>query len=243
MKHSSVIGLSTSTLLTAILINACSPKEQIVSNPSSFELLQTRIINPTCATAGCHASNADNSFKQHGLVLEQSVAYNNLVGVMPVNSSSKTDGHLRVKAFKSMESLFYHKLNWDNSHHGGKKYGLPMPLGSTALSVGQIEFVRRWIEAGAPREGEVVDATLLDDKTPSNVPDSVFEPLNTPTQEGADGFQLKVEKFTVSPNFERELFVRRNIGNATEIYINRIKLKSRPNSHHMVLYDFRDRKN
>ena len=43
----------------------------------------------------------------------------------------------------------------------------PMPLGGTALSVGQIEFVRRWIEAGAPKTGEVADAKLLDDTTPS----------------------------------------------------------------------------
>ena len=148
MKYSSIVILSASTLLTVMLINAFSPKEQIVSNPSSFELMQAKIITPTCATAGCHASNADNSFKQHGLVLEQSVAYANLVGVVPANALSKADGHLRVKAFKSMESLLYHKLNWNAAHHGGKKYGLPMPLGSTALSVGQIEFVRRWIEAG-----------------------------------------------------------------------------------------------
>ncbi len=242
MKYSSIVILSASTLLATMLINACSPKEQIVSNPSSFELMQAKIITPTCATAGCHASNADNSFKQHGLVLEQSVAYANLVGVSPVNALSKADGHLRVKAFKSMESLLYHKLNWNADHHGGKKYGLPMPLGNTALSVGQIEFVRRWIEAGAPKVGEVADATLLDDKTPSDVTDATFEPMKTPKQEGVDGFQLVVDKFTVNPNFERELFVRRNVGNATDVYINRIKLKSRPNSHHMVIYDFRDKK-
>ena len=66
--------------------------------------------------------------------------------------------------------------------------------------------------------------------------------MKTPKQEGVDGFQLVVDKFTVNPNFERELFVRRNVGNATDVYINRIKLKSRPNSHHMVIYDFRDKK-
>jgi hypothetical protein len=54
-----------------------------------------------------------------------------------------------------------------------------------------------------------------------------------------DGFQLKVDKFEVAPNFERELFVRRMIGNTAEIYVNRIKLQSRSNSHHMVLYDYR----
>ena len=210
---------------------------------SSFGLIQDKILTPTCATSGCHASTADGTFKQHGLVLEKSVAYENLVGVTPFNVLSKGDGHLRVKAYKSLESLLFHKLNWDLSHHGGKQYGTPMPLGSTALYLGQVEFIRRWIEAGAPKTGEVADAKLLDDKTPSVSITDNFVAMNTPQQEGLVGFQLKVEKFTVQPNFERELFVRKNVGNTTEIYVNRIKLQSRPNSHHMVLYDFSSNQN
>jgi Copper type II ascorbate-dependent monooxygenase, C-terminal domain len=230
-----------------LIITACS-KQSIdtpdsVTQVSSFSLMQDKILTPTCATSGCHASTSDGSFKQHGLVLEKSVAYENLVGITPVNLLSKADGHLRVKAFKSLESLFYHKLTWDATHHGGKQYGLPMPLGSTALSVGQIEFVRRWIEAGAPKVGEVADAKLLDDKTPSVSVIDNFKAMSSPKTEGVDGFQLKVDKFEVAPNFERELFVRRMVGNTAEIYINRIKLQSRPNSHHMVLYDYRSSAN
>jgi hypothetical protein len=226
-----------------LIITACS-KQSIdtpspVSEVSSFNLMQDKILTPSCATAGCHASMNDNSFKEHGLVLEKSVSYRNLVGITPINALSKADGHLRVKAYKSLESLLYHKLNWDAVHHGGKQYGLPMPLGSTALSVGQIEFVRRWIEAGAPATGEVADAKLLDDKTPSVSVTDDFKAMSSPKTEGVDGFQLKVDKFEVAPNFERELFVRRMIGNTSEIYVNRIKLQSRPNSHHMVLYDYR----
>lgn len=235
------ITILAGALLT---ISACTKKSIDDTTPvavSSFGLMQDRILTPTCATSGCHASMSDATFKQHGLVLEKSVAYENLVGVVPLNALSKADGHLRVKAYKSLESLLYHKLNWDISHHGGQQYGSPMPLGSTALTVGQIEFVRRWIEAGAPKTGEVVDAKLLDDKTPSVSTNDDFKAIGTPQSEGVDGYQLKVDKFTVQPNFERELFVRRNIGNTADIYVNRIKLQSRPNSHHMVLYDFRDR--
>ncbi|MES2518790.1 MAG: hypothetical protein V4585_11820 [Bacteroidota bacterium] len=231
---------------TFLIISACSKKSIDSTDPvviSSFSLMQDRILTPTCATSGCHASVSDATFKEHGLVLEKSVAYQNLVGVVPFNALSKADGHLRVKAYKSLESLLYHKLNWDAAHHGGKQYGSPMPLGSTALSVGQIEFVRRWIEAGAPQTGEVVDSKLLDDKTPSVSVNDDFSAMKTPKAEGVDGYQLKVDKFTVQSNFERELFVRRSVGNTAEIYVNRIKLQSRANSHHMVLYDFRDRTN
>ncbi len=230
-----------------LIITACSKQSIDTPNPvtevASFSLIQDKIFTPTCATSGCHASNADNSFKQHGLVLEKSVAYENLVGVSPVNALSKSDGHLRIKAFKSLESLLYHKLEWNSVHHGGKQYGLPMPLGSTALTIGQIEFVRQWIEAGAPKTGKVADEKLLDDKTPSVSVVDDFKAMSSPKTEGVVGFQLKVDKFEVAPNFERELFVRRMIGNTSEIYVNRIKLQSRPNSHHMVLYDYRSTAN
>lgn len=237
----------TIILGTFLIITACSKQSIDTPNPvaeiASFSLIQDKIITPTCATSGCHASTSDGSFKQHGLVLEKSVAYANLVGISPVNALSKADGHLRVKAFKSLESLLYHKLEWNSVHHGGKQYGLPMPLGSTALTVGQIEFVRQWIEAGAPKTGKVADEKLLDDKTPSVSVIDNFKAMNSPKTEGVDGFQLKVDKFEVASNFERELFVRRNVGNTSAVYINRIKLQSRPNSHHMVLYDFRNTAN
>lgn len=232
------------TISGLLIITACSKKMVDTVEPinvSSFSLMQDKIFTPSCAISGCHISNTDATFRQHGLILEKSVAYENLLGVSPANELSKADGHLRVKAFKSLESLLYHKLNWDVAHHGGKQYGLPMPLGKAALSIGQIEFVRRWIEAGAPKTGEVADAKLLDDKTPSVSTTDDFKPMSSPQAEGVDGYQLKVDKFSVAANFERELFVRRNVGNTSDIYVNKIKLQSRQNSHHMVLYDYQDR--
>jgi hypothetical protein len=233
------------TISGLLIMTACSKKTvdtvEPINNVSSFSMMQDKIFTPSCAISGCHASNTDATFRQHSLILEKSVTYQNLVGVTPVNELSKTDGHLRVKAFKSLESLLFHKLYWNVAHHGGKQYGLPMPLGSNALSVGQIEFVRRWIEAGAPKTGEVADAKLLDDTTPSVSTNDNFKAMSTPQAEGVDGYQLKVDKFSVASNFERELFVRRNVGNTSDIYVNKIKLQSRQNSHHMVLYDYRDR--
>ena len=246
MKKNYYKGIVLTISFLAIL-SGCTKKANedtpIATEVSSFSLMQDRILTPTCATSGCHASTADGSFKQHGLVLEKSVAYENLVGVTPFNALSKADGHLRVKAYKSLESLLFHKLNWDLSHHGGKQYGTPMPLGSTALYLGQIEFIRRWIEAGAPKTGTVADAKLLDDKTPSVSATDDFVAMKTPQEEGLAGYQMKVDKFTVQPNFEREIFVRKNVGNTDEIYISRIKLQSRSNSHHMVLYDFSNKSN
>jgi Copper type II ascorbate-dependent monooxygenase, C-terminal domain len=204
---------------------------------ASFALLQQKILTTSCATQGCHASEKDASFNQHGLVLTDGVAYQNLVGVAPKNSSALTDGLKRVTAFNSLQSLLYHKLSPDAaSHHAGKQYGNPMPLGSNLLSAGQVEFVRRWIEAGAPKEGNVADPALLDDKTPITSTSTTFTPLDKPAI-GA-GYQLTTGQFDVAPNFERELFIRRDINNPVETYVNRIQIKMRANSHHFIAYGF-----
>jgi hypothetical protein len=208
---------------------------------ASFDLVQDKFLTPSCATSGCHLSEKDGSFAQHGLVLAKGLAYGNLVGAPSLNSAALAKSMPRVKKFASNESLLYHKLNWDLSHHGLANYGAPMPLGGKPITKGQLAFVQKWIDAGAPSAGEVVDPTVLDDATPSYVEDANFSPLPSPAEEGKSGVQLKVERFVVPPNFERELFVRRPINNPAPIYVSRIKLKSRANSHHMVIYDFRNK--
>ncbi len=222
-----------------IFMLGCKEKE---SEPgtieiASFDLIQDRILTPTCATAGCHASEQDNTFNQHGLVLTKGKSYANLLNIMARQPDAKAEGMKRVKPYKAMESLLYHKLNWDVSHHTGKQYGLPMPLGGTPLSIGQIEFVRRWIEAGASDRGNGVDTTLLNDKTPSYV--AVFTGLQAPAP--GFGFQIKLDAFPITPSFEREFFQRKLVGNAEDQYVNRVQVLMRPGSHHFILYDFSDK--
>ncbi len=236
-------------IVLVLLFSACSKQAvepELSPNPSgsiisSFDLIQDRIFTPSCATAGCHLAATDASFAQHGLVLAKSAAYSQLVGVTAKNPNALLNKILRVTKFQSTQSLLYHKLNWDAAHHSSIDYGVPMPLGGKPLSVGQLKFIQNWIEAGAPEKGEVADAKLLDDTTPSYAVSSEFSPLSEPSVEGKEGIQLKVEKFSIAPNFERELFVRKPLNNAAPVYISRIKLKSRPNSHHMVLYDFQNK--
>lgn len=233
------LGLSAGVmalLLTLVSCTKTTPEAPAPVEVSSFDLIQQKILTPSCATSGCHLSDKDITYIQHGLVLAAGVAYQNLVGVDPKNSDAKTDGLKRVKAYASLESLLYHKLSTSASHHAGRQYGNPMPLGGTALPDGQIEFVRRWIEAGAPKTGTVADASLLDDKTVTTV---AYEPLPVPAT-GA-GYQLAVPLFDIQPNFERELFTRKMVGNTQDIYVNRYETKMRSGSHHFVAYDFQNK--
>ena len=230
-------------LVVGVLALSCS-KNGIVNEAlkpnevATFDLIQDRILTPTCAQSGCHASETDGAFRQHGLLLTKGKAYDYLVGKDPKNALALEDKFKRVTPFSALTSLFYHKLNWDGAgHHAGRSYGNPMPLGGTALFNGQIEFIRRWIESGAPRTGNVADTTLLKDRTPSYNAAS-FVGLEPP--KAGEGLQLRLTDFTVQPNFERELFVRQAVGNQTELFVNRIAIKMRPGSHHFILYSFRN---
>src|SRR5205085_479703 len=100
------------------------------------------------------------------------------------------------------------------------------------LSIGQLEFVRQWIAAGAPKTGVVADASLLLNR--SAQVSQPFAPLLPPPS--GSGYQLKVDQFNVSANFERELFNYRKVGNTADVYVSRIETSMRPFSHHFVLY-------
>ena len=198
-----------------------------VVGAASFAQIQTTILTPSCATSNCHVGTG----AQGGLALTADVAYENLVGVKPVNPNAITDGLKRVMVGKPDSSLLYHKLVFPTGHHA-HDYGNPMPTGTSGLSVGQLEFVRQWIAAGAPKTGEVANATLLVDKAPQTT--QPFEPLPVPA--AGTGFQLKVDRFDVGANFERELFNYRKVGNTADVYVSRIEMSMRPFSHHFVLY-------
>ncbi len=234
---SAVFTLGFGFIMVSCTKNATT--DPVVKTVNSYDLIQNRIFEKSCATSGCHASEADASFKQHGLVLAAGKAYENLIDKDPYNQNAKDDKYKRIIPFNSLSSLLFHKLNWNAaSHHSGKDYGNPMPLGGTALSVGQIEFVRRWIEAGAPRTGSVADTSLLNDKTPSYI--ETFVGLEPPKV--GEGVQMVLNRFDVAPNFERELFQRKAAGNTEDLYVNRVQIKMRQGSHHFILYSFRDMK-
>ena len=195
----------------------------------SFAKIQAQILSPSCATANCHVG----ATAQAGLILTPDVAYEQLVGVAPTNPNAMADGLRRVMAGKPDSSLLYHKLVFPPGHHA-HDYGNSMPSGTLGLTVGQLEYVRQWIAAGAPKTGNVADSTLLTDKSAQTT--QPFAPLVAPP--AGTGFQMKVDKFDVSANFERELFDYRKVGNTSDIYVSRIQTSMRPFSHHFVLYTF-----
>lgn len=235
MKHFSLyIATAFFCIGTLTLVNSCQ-QQAVEQQLDTFQILQNQILEKSCATSGCHASPTDGSFKQHGLVLEKSVAFANLVNALPMNSNAKKDGLLRVKPFKADQSLLFHKLQQAPADHHSADYGTPMPLGLPPLRNGQIEFIRRWIEAGAPEKGSVVDEAVLKD---TSITYPKFEALALPA--AGQGLQMGLPQFEVAPKFEREFFYYKAVGNKEPLLVNRIEIKMRAGSHHFILYGFAD---
>ena len=232
------VAILASTVLLACggdSSGSAAPNAPVVPTPTasvaSFAQIQTTILTPSCATSNCHVGTAP----QAGLDLSDANggAYDRLVGVAPTNPNALNDGLKRVMAGKPDSSLLYHKLVFPPGHHA-HDYGNPMPTGTAGLSVGQLEFVRQWIAAGAPRTGVVADASLLASKVSQTT--QPFVALAPPA--AGTGVQLKVDQFDVNANFERELFTYRKLGNTSDMYVSRIETSMRPFSHHFVLYTF-----
>ncbi len=214
---------------SAIFFSSCKTETPVQATAnSSFQKLQDKVLTKACA--GCHTENTDYAL-QSGLILDADVAYQNLIGIPAHYSNAKSDGLLLVKPGSADSSFFYMKIH---AIPQGKDYGILMPLGSPALTVGQQEFIREWINAGAPKTGIVANDSLLDDTT--HYPTPAFTPLAAPAS--GTGYQVTSGTFDVGSNFEREIFVYRDLGNPVPIYVNHIHEKMRPNSHHLVLYTF-----
>ncbi|NJO25443.1 MAG: hypothetical protein HC867_06275 [Bacteroidia bacterium] len=223
-------------LSTSVLIPSCkkNPGTADATKQDTWKIIQDKILTPSCAKSGCHSSVADATYIQHNLILSTTDAYNNLINTTPKNAAAVTDGLVRVKPGDYSKSFLYHKIDCNTGHHSAN-YGATMPLGSQYLTNGQIEFIKQWIMKGAAKTGSIVDETILNDSVVCTVP---FVPLDPPA--AGEGFQLKIDPFTIGANTEREVFMNRVTPNTSAVYVNKYTMRGRPNSHHFVLYGFQN---
>jgi len=219
-------------------ISAPEPAPEPEPINSTWELIQQKIFDANCVS--CHS--AGTSFaRQSGLVLTKDVAYKQLINVPPMNQAAAADGLVRVgtRGMESVEKSFlWEKVNAPNQDHlyaDHPHYGAIMPLGGQSLTYGELELIRRWIVAGAPETGKVVDAAVLNNKDRYE-PSKEFKALPQP----AKGLQLRLGPFEVAANYERELLYYSPLNYSEDVFIKRVEVAMRPGSHHFLLYAFQD---
>ena len=147
-------------LFSAGLVVSCKkdPTTTPIVTTNSFDLMQQKILTPSCGVVGCHNSTADRTYSQHKLVLMGTEVHTQLFNGSVANAQAIAAGLKQIVPSDTAKSFFFQKLIFNQSRH---KYGSAMPLGADLLSAKQIEFVRQWILAGAPKTGDVADKTLL----------------------------------------------------------------------------------
>jgi len=199
----------------------------------TFQLIQQMIFTPKCT--GCHS--AGTSFaKQSGLVLTEDTAYEQLLNRKPSNRAAANDGLLLVgdKGFISLQnSLLWEKINAEEQEHfhtDHLQYGSLMPLGNFPLTKGEIELIRLWILAGAPKNSIVADPIVLEDTSKFDPPE--FKALEKPEF----GFQINTGPFRVPANRDREIFMFAGLNNPEPVYVNRIRITLAPGSHHILIW-------
>jgi len=201
---------------------------------AAFQVIQEQLFTSGCAVSGCHQSPSDATFAQHKLVLAEGLAHKNLINRPPVNQAAAQAGMSLVKPGDPDKSFLYHKIFCDSYiHRSTENFGRQMPMGGNSVTRGQVELVRRWIAMGASPDDRSLSLAVLKDSVACQ---SDVEPLAPPTS----GFQLKLDLFTIAPDFEREIFVRKNTPNTQTVYVNGIELRGRSNSHHFLVYGFRN---
>ncbi len=216
--------------IAAFTLHSCqtqTAQPEVIEPGSDFALLQEKVFTPSCAVSGCH----DTQNAVGGLNLTAGKAYTSLVGIAPSNSNAKADGMLRVKAADPYKSFLYVKLDSANLHKSDG-YGSVMPLGSRAISAGQLAFIKFWIAGGAKTTGNTADARLLEDSRSQN------ETIALPPP--AQGIQLRTPIFGVSPLFEREINFA--VQNTQDVYVTKFEMLQRDRSHHFAIYGYDTRK-
>lgn len=218
-----VVGFVIISLLTTSCNMDNGGGEPLTPAGSDFALLQEKVLTPNCATSGCH----DTRNAVGGLDLSPSVAYKNLVGVSAANENAKADKLLRVKAGDPYKSFLFIKLDSANLHKSDG-YGSPMPLGSRAITAGQMKFLTLWISGGASRTSTTLDASLLNDTRPQNETITLAPPVM--------GAQFRIPTFGIPPQFEREIFYAQK--NTQDLLVTKFEMIQRDRSHHFILYAY-----
>ena len=122
--------------------------------------LHAKVLSKGCAVSACHGDNAIGGLSLTSL--EDSYAA--LIDVPPNNGSAATAGFKRVSPGDLEHSFLWWKLQASADEISTHSFGAGMPLGSfDGPGPNSMDAIRRWIESGAPLEGDDFEADWASD--------------------------------------------------------------------------------
>ncbi|MFP6663480.1 MAG: hypothetical protein VCC00_04700 [Deltaproteobacteria bacterium] len=208
-----------------------------VSFDSTFAAIQTTIFERhSCNQAVCHGSSAAG-----GLDLSTDVAYDNLY-----NQPGQIAALSLVQPGRGSDSLLYLKLAAATDPEHVDVAGAPMPSGGAPLSAKELELMRLWIYAGAPREGVIENTVALVDGCMAEPTPITIEPL-APLAPG-EGVQFVMPPFRLPAGTEVEVCfasyydftdqvpVEFQDPTGTMFRYKGFDMRQDPQSHHLILF-------
>jgi hypothetical protein len=132
-------------LSVAASSEGCGPRATPTSTPVQVTLaeIQSTIFTPRCATVSCHGG----VIVSNNLNLEEGRSWDELVDRDPFNGAAAALGLKRVDPGNPDNSFLVVKVEGPGSFALGSR----MPLAPPNLTTAQIQLIRDWIAAGAPR--------------------------------------------------------------------------------------------
>jgi len=190
--------LGPAIALAALLGSATGAGAGECSNDfdSTYDAIQTVIFDQRgCSIDACHGAAASG-----GLDLRAGASYDQLVS----QSADTANGWLRVRPGEKDRSLLFINLAAKTLPDDFTAPLRAMPLDPLpALSTNELEAIRKWIEAGAPRDSVITGtADLLDACLPPPKPIEI-EPLPPPAP--GTGVQIRMPRWIVEKDSETEV--------------------------------------
>jgi len=191
MHRSWIVGI------IALLAAPAAAQDCAEDFDSTFAAIQKVIFeNRGCSSVACH----DGTTKSGGLDLSPAVAYDNLLD----QPATTVPGWNRIVPGQRDRSLLFVNVaaRVEPERYDAPLRAMPPDL-LAALSEGELEALRLWIEIGAPRDATVPGtAELLDACLPPAKPIEI-EPLAPPPS--GEGVQLHMPVWTVPKKSETEV--------------------------------------
>lgn len=153
----------------------------IFERGNEYDAIRAWIL-PTCSASACHSAPTHAA----NLVLEPTVAFNNLVDVPPTNPFAIANGKMLVDSGNPSNSFFLSKISGDLE----TGEGAIMPQAGVVLSDDQVALVRQWIEQGAlPAPGDDTGGADSGDNGPQGPSLEIgetIEQIYAPLEDGDD---------------------------------------------------------
>ncbi len=208
-----------------------------VEAQSTFASVQT-LFQTKCSASGCHGGTSPLVFDVTAPADDLFAA---LVNVDPANPAALQKGQKLVDPGHPYNSFLMKKIGSVNGFDSFIKLeqgeGNVMPSNGMTLEKHEIELVRQWIIAGAPKTGSPVNIPLLLDYYKDGGLDFVPVP---PAPPAGKGIQIRNGPYFLAPNEEFEIIKKERVGNPTLMKVGKIDGYMSWQSHHMLLFKYND---